>query len=244
MTLSPFFSPWVSTKASPTKRPGRQWLRLASTSLGNSISVETFELHPVSTRPRARYQLSSTKSRYISKGATFALVAIIFAVVALLLQSLVDPEGSFTNSLVPQSLRNSAGIKPPGALGDDIRFTGAKVVPDSAKPPVIRTVYRIRDLLHLHHHKAAEQKALVIHHDPDDESLSTEVHADTEEVLKKHTEAKRWEELSHAEQKHWKQKLSGAGMWAVEEGETILKGIFFGQAGNLVGQIAQGVING
>ncbi|KAF2793951.1 hypothetical protein K505DRAFT_407775 [Melanomma pulvis-pyrius CBS 109.77] len=245
LALSPFFSPWASPESSPTKRPGHQWLRLASTSLGNTISVETFQLHPVSTGPRARYQLSSAKSRYMAKGATYTVFAIVLAVVALLMQSLLDPEGNLTDRLVPQSLRNSAGISPPGAMGDELRFPGAKMVPNAVKAPVVRTTHRIRDLLHLHHSQDAEQKAVVIHHDPDtDSSLSTEVHADTDEVVKRHTEAKKWEELSHAEQKRWKEKLTGAGMWAVEEGETILKGIFFSQAGNFVGQIAQGVING
>jgi len=240
VALSPFFSPWTSSESSPTKRPGRQWLRLASTSLGNTISVETFELHPISSAPKSRYQLSSASSRYMAKGATYTVVAIVIAVVALLLQSILDPEGTLTNSLVPSSLRNSAGISPPGALGDEVRFPGSKIVPDAIKSPVIETTHRIQDLLHLHKHK--EEKALIIHHDPEDSSLSTEVHPDHEEVIKKHTEARKWEELSHAEQKRWKEKLSSAGMWAVDEGETILKGIFFGQIGGLVGQVAQGVL--
>jgi prolactin regulatory element-binding protein len=240
VALSPFFSPWTSVESSPAKRPGRQWLRLASTSLGNTISVETFELHPVSSAANSRYQLSSSSSRYMAKGATYTVIAIVIAVVALLLQSMLDPEGNLTNSLVPSSLRNSAGISPPGALGDEVRFAGARIVPDAIKTPVIKTSQRIQDLLHLHRHD--EEKALIIHHGPEDSSLSTEVHADPEEVVKKHTEAKKWEDLSRAEQKRWKEKLSDAGMWAVDEGETILKGIFFGQIGGLVGQVAQGVI--
>lgn len=112
----------------------------------------------------------------------------------------------------------------------------------------MKTVHRIQDLLHLHmpHHDSpaapAQQKALIIHHDAEDAGLSTEVHESTDEVIKKHTEAKQWEELSDEEKHFWRKKLSDAGMWAVGEGETILKSIFFGNIAGAIGAAAQGVI--
>jgi hypothetical protein len=164
---------------------------------------------------------------------------------SIMLQSLIDPEGKFSKAIVPQFLQNSAsGFEPPGSWMEKARR--ARLA--SADVPVAKTSHRIRDLLHLHHeekHEDAPQKAVVIHHDPDaDNSLSTEVHADSEEVVKKHNEAKRWEELSHEQRKWWKNKLVDAGMWTVEEGETVLKSIFFGQVGGLVGEVFQGVMNG
>jgi prolactin regulatory element-binding protein len=42
----------------------------------------------------------------------------------------------------------------------------------------------------------------------------------------------------------WKEKLTSAGMWAVEEGETVLKGIFFSEAAGIVGQMAQAAMSG
>ncbi|KAF2738155.1 hypothetical protein EJ04DRAFT_460039 [Polyplosphaeria fusca] len=234
VVFSPFFSPWVSAQASPGKKPGPQYLHLASTSLGNSISVETFTLEPISSKPRARYVLITSTSRTIYKTATFFVAAFVVLVLALLVQSMIYPEGSLTRGLMPQNVRGAAGNADSSALAD--------MAPESAK------AHRIRDIVHLHRentHKDLPPKALVIHDDPDtDSSLSTEVHADTDEVVKRHTEAKTWDDLSHTEQKKWKQKLVDAGMWAVDEGETILKGIFFSEMGGIVGQMAQGIMNG
>ena len=85
----------------------------------------------------------------------------------------------------------------------------------------------------------------MIHDDHESEgTLSTEVHAGDEEVLKKHVAARKWDELSEKERRIWKKKLSEAGMWAVGEGETILKSIFFGQIGGVIGHVAEGVLAG
>lgn len=62
--------------------------------------------------------------------------------------------------------------------------------------------------------------------------------------MKKHAAARKWEELSHEERNQWKEKLSDAGMWAVGEGETILKSIFFGQLGGAIGHAVEGVLAG
>jgi hypothetical protein len=61
-------------------------------------------------------------------------------------------------------------------------------------------------------------------------------------VIKKHNEAKKWDELSEEERHYWRTRLSEAGMWAVGEGETILKSIFFGNIAGAIGAAAQGVI--
>lgn len=161
-----------------------------------------------------------------------------------MIHSLMDPEGHLTKGLIPASLQNVAGK----TFGEGLRGKRHQAALNNADTPAIKVERRIRDLLHLHNPPLGStvsqtEKALVIHHDPEnDGELSTEVHEGHEEVLKKHAEAKRWDELSHEDQQAWKQKLQDAGMWAVGEGETILKSIFFGQIGGLVGQVAQGVI--
>lgn len=239
------FSPFFKPEFTPGKRPGPQYLRLATTSLGNTIDVETFELQPVSSKPKSRYILNSARTRVVNSGAKYLLIAVLVAVAALLLQGFVDPEGSLTRNIVPARFQKvAADIKTPGAAADEARKLAQKIVPDT---PAVAVESKIRDLLHLHKAHtdapAAEKKAIIIHHDPDaDGTLSTEVHAGEEDVVKKHAQAKKWDELSQHEQKVWKEKLAGAGMWAVDEGETILKSIFFGQLAGLVGQVAQGAI--
>lgn len=171
---------------------------------------------------------------------------------ALMVQSLVDPQGNLTKGLVPSYLQNmAAGAKAPAVIMEDVRRAQAAALGQEGVP-VVKTktpTQRIRDLLHLHskHNDAdARKKALVVILDHESEaSLSTELHEGGEEdLVRKHTEAKRWEELSAEQRKVWKDKLAAAGMWAVEEGETILKSIFFSEAGGLVGHVVHGVLNG
>ncbi|CAI6340285.1 unnamed protein product [Periconia digitata] len=240
VVFSPFFKPEVA----PGKKPGPQYLRLASTSLGNSIDVETFELQPVSKKPKSRYILQSSSALALNRGASYMLVAVIICAIAFMLQGFIDPEGNLTRSIVPASLQNAASeIKAPGAVIHDARVAAQHNLGDSTAAKVSD---RLLDLLDMHGREdlpAEERKAIVVHHDPEkDGVVSAEVHVGEEDVVKKHGEARKWEDLSHHEQKEWKETLAEAGMWAVGEGETVLKGIFFGQLGGLVGQVAQGVI--
>lgn len=243
------FSPFFSPESSESKKTGPQYLRLATTSLGNSIDVETFELYPSSKKAGSCYVLQSARSKAIADGAKYAVIAVVIAAIALMLQGLLNTEGTLTQSLMYSFHDAAESVKAPAAIvADDVR-SAANL--NNADSPVAKAQHRLRDLLHAHIHSvtASEpsstppQKALVIHHDPDtDGSLSTEVHEGEHDVVKKHTEARKWEELDKHEQRRWKEKLADAGMWTIEEGETILKGIFFSEAGALVGRVAAGVI--
>ncbi|KAI9850916.1 MAG: hypothetical protein M1838_004801 [Thelocarpon superellum] len=57
-------------------------------------------------------------------------------------------------------------------------------------------------------------------------------------VLEK--EGKPWHELQPHEKERWKQKLAAAGQWTLEEGETVLEALFFGEMGAVVGQAVGG----
>ncbi|KAF2116001.1 hypothetical protein BDV96DRAFT_646166 [Lophiotrema nucula] len=236
--FSPFFSPWSGIQASSGKKPGPQYLQLASTSLGNSISVETFTLQSISSRPRARYILASASSRRMTLAATYTVAGFVVLAIAILVQSMLFPETAITNAIP------GPRFKAPGEMMDDARFAAARNIPSEIKTPAKKAEQRIRDFLHIHSSPDSatrSTKALVIHHDPEQEELSTEVHDSHEEVLRRHKEnVKKYDELSHPEREYWKKKLTDAGMWAVEEGETILKSIFFGQAGGLIGQMVNG----
>ena len=207
------FSPFYKPEVSAGRKTPPQYLRLASTSLGNSISCETFELKHIGTR----YVLQTARSRNMFTAATYLVVAMVVAVMALLIQSLVDPEGNLTKAVLPASLQNAASQQK--TFGETLREKRHDAILNNADSPVVKTSQRIADLLHLHlphvlsdsepSDASAQQKALVIHHDPEsDGTLSTEVHAGDEEVLKKHATAKRWEDLSNEERKLWKEKLS------------------------------------
>ncbi|KAL9611447.1 MAG: hypothetical protein Q9167_003921 [Letrouitia subvulpina] len=52
----------------------------------------------------------------------------------------------------------------------------------------------------------------------------------------------KWEDLSHKEREMWKKRLQEAGAWAVDEGEAVLKGVFFGQMAGFVGEAVRGAM--
>lgn len=82
-------------------------------------------------------------------------------------------------------------------------------------------------------------KAVIVR---DLEHLGGEVSAELKheaQVVKEGT-LKKWETLSPKEQKTWKQKLKDAGQWTEKQGETVLKGVFFGQLAGIVGEAIRG----
>ncbi|MCJ1392548.1 hypothetical protein MMC18_005416 [Xylographa bjoerkii] len=72
-------------------------------------------------------------------------------------------------------------------------------------------------------------------------SLSTELHNDRSAVGEI---GKPWEELTKEQRELWKTRLIEAGEWSLDQGETVLKGIFFGQIGALVGGVVGGMMGG
>lgn len=46
---------------------------------------------------------------------------------------------------------------------------------------------------------------------------------------------RKWESLTGQEKKRWKRKLKEAGQWTEQQGEAVLKGVFFGQLAGIVG---------
>ena len=82
-------------------------------------------------------------------------------------------------------------------------------------------------------------KHILVSHDGQSLSALTHHNAD---VLSKH--GKSWDELPHEEKKRWKERLISAGEWAMEEGETVLKGVFFSELGGAIGEAVAGVVGG
>lgn len=86
---------------------------------------------------------------------------------------------------------------------------------------------------------ANEGTDIIVRHDPAEGSetaLSAELR-DASEVVQGEHKAKKWEELAEHEKKAWKQRLADSGQWAVEEGEAVLKGVFFSGIANVMGGI-------
>ena len=87
---------------------------------------------------------------------------------------------------------------------------------------------------------ANEGTDIIVRHAPEEggeTALSAELR-DAKAVVKGEHKAKRWEELAEHEKKAWKDRLVKSGEWTREEGESVLKGIFFSGLANFVGGIA------
>lgn len=57
-----------------------------------------------------------------------------------------------------------------------------------------------------------------------------------------HRQARKWEDLAEEEREGWKRKLVEAGEWAVEEGESVLKGVMFSGLAGVVGDVVGGMV--
>lgn len=73
---------------------------------------------------------------------------------------------------------------------------------------------------------------IIVRHDEDRRTLSADVRDADTVVGETH---KKWEELQQHERETWKRRLIDAGQWTVEEGEGVLKGVFFQDIGMAVG---------
>ena len=260
VVLEPFQTTGLSTvNSSPKKKKkrisaGLRNIHLASISLANTVVVETLPLRPLHpSKSGSRYVL--TKRSSLSDGLPNygTLSAIGFGLIFLLLflQSFLQARAAGDNPslpLIPQSLQNYLGFRSQQASN----ITNAYIhKAEQMADPYVQSagVSRVRDLLHLHHRNRhlpdPEKKAIVIRA-PEDGSndLSTEVHTDPVELLKKDAEAKRWEELTKQQQQQWKERLVNAGEWVESEGETILKGVFFSEFAGAVGRAAADALAG
>lgn len=262
VVLEPFQPPGLSSaslsqrrkKKGTTSSLGPQYVHLASISLSNAIVVETLPLQTLQpSKPGSRYVLTkgSSFSGVVSKYGNFTVIGFALVITLLLLQSFLNARAAGENpslQLLPQSLQNFLGLY--GQRAENITRPYVHRVEQVADPYVhSQTVNRLRDLLHLHHRNRnlpdADKKAIVVRA-PEDGSgeISTEVHADTAELLRKDAAAKKWEELTKHQQQQWKERLTKAGEWVETEGETILKGVFFSELAGAVGQAAAEAIGG
>ncbi|KAJ9642980.1 hypothetical protein H2199_004502 [Coniosporium tulheliwenetii] len=231
-------------------------LRLCTTSLGNTVVVDTFTLRPLHPSKRGtRYILpSASVSDSLYMGLSLLTIGFVLVVTLLLLQGVLgyQSSGSSALNILPPRLRNAlhrlGSFSPPGAIPPHLRRKIDDAIPDAVAEPIMRTTHRLRDILHLHQPgEGADTKAIIVREGDaatGSTDLSTEVHADTAQLLREHVQAKRWEELSKSERERWKERLVKAGEWAVEEGETVLKGIFFSSYAGFVGEVVGQALGG
>ncbi|KAI9894474.1 MAG: hypothetical protein M1814_003232 [Vezdaea aestivalis] len=215
------FSSFHPPSLSPSGPAPPQTLKLASVSLGNTLVVHTFPLTPNPPGfQKSSYILRTRKSSGIlSLGVLTSLFVLLLS--ALLFQVVSEVKDTrhellgVSNWLSPEvqsmiSDRYDQMFQPPKG----IQHVVAKAA--GGKGPAQAVVMRLPETGEI----AAE----------------LEKHAD----LLKHETVKKWEELKPREQAWWKKKLSDAGQWAADEGDSVLKNVFFSEVAGLVGEAVRG----
>ncbi|KAG0648392.1 hypothetical protein D0Z07_5118 [Hyphodiscus hymeniophilus] len=211
-----------------------QYLKLASVGVSNTVVVHTLPLFPV---PLSVKRGQSKTPRYVvalpSSAAVFGfgVVVSIFAAImgAVIVQAILEIRGGvkpFLNatSYLPLPLQEALG-KPyvfPSDYGKD-----RAPIPTSGS--VTRMPEFFKDLK-----EQAGEKVIVVQH-TEGEEVSGTVH-EGEELHG----GKTWEELDHPQREAWKRKLASAGHWTEDFGETIFKGVMFGEIAGAVGQAVAG----
>lgn len=274
--LSPFHSSTTSsafpsgsnkekgTAVAQQKKAGSQRVHLATTSMGNTVVVDTLPLQLFS----GRYILNSARAAQVQTGATVGVAGIIGLIMLLLLQSFIAvtyPESAVASinlqQYVPSELRDALSrLAPPGshrrAVIEEVEYVlhaveGVVSHPFDGETRLADLLHHLSESGHLHRPSADSQNppkgAVIIRPanenpdsgNPDTVALSTDLHPEGEEsVLKADKHAKRWEDLDERQKAVWRTRLQDAGAWLESEGETVLKGIFFSSYAGVVGDIA------
>lgn len=243
--------------------PGPQYIKLCSTSMGNTVVVDSFALLPLKPNDRnTRYVLlhpSDVARQRTTYGVLGGFIVLVFAI---LLQSMFssDPFAPSFADIIPLPASWQRTLAYPATFADSVGQKGWEPIADaasavsSAVPSAASAVSsaipealaspgtKIADLLDMHFalpggSSSPEEKAVVVRDQGEGKALAVHL-ADKKEYLKQDEKARHWHELDEETKKAWRNRLSEAGHWTIEEGEAILKGVVFSSWAGLVGRVA------
>ena len=291
LTLSTHTPPTIKWSQTPP-----QYLKLASTSIANTVVVHTLPLTPYpsankETDEPATYILSvpgATTTRIKENVFSFLVASLLISFVSILMQSYLEIfqgtrevlgarkfysqswEERFSSLLAIPYLSDSAkhapwlsrghspnyGSQPletfygamPTSPSSDPSFSTDPAEPasDPPLPPTLRDLLASRRGSRDTDNDAGPEQHILVSHPPAHDQSSHEpakleaaLHH-PEHIQSEHSAAKKWEDLTHHEKQMWKGRLKEAGQWAVEEGEAVLKGVFFGGLAQGVGAAVGG----
>ena len=209
----------LSNFLSPVETGNTAYLRMASVSMGNTVAVHNLLLNRVGTdAAKPRYVLATPPQ---SSKVKLSMISILLAIlIAILSRFLLGAQRGA--SLNPAAIKYA-----PSPVQESVAEPSA---PDHAKPPsvghLLRSGVGSGD---------GQTSHLVITSDAS--GLGTRLHEREESARR---EGQKWEDLKDHEKEQWKRRLAEAGEWAAEEGETVLKGVFFGELAEAVGHAVGG----
>ncbi len=213
-----------------------QYLKLASVGISNTVVVQTLPLFPVplsvqrgqSKTPRYVIALPSSRAAW-GMGILVSIIGALLA--AIIVQSVLEIRSG-------KPLLNVAQYLPlplQEALGKPYTFPsnyGQDKDPVQTSGSALRLPEFFQNL-----REQAGDGVIIVNHSPEGAGgVSARLHHDQ---AGPHG-GKTWGELGNAQREAWKSKLKDAGHWAEEMGETVLKGVIFGEIGGAVGQAVAG----
>lgn len=224
-----------------------QYLKLASVGVSNTVVVHTFPLFPVplsvkrgqSKTPRYVVALPSTRAVF---GGTLILSIIGVLIAAIFIQGILEVRGGVPVYL---NARNHLAMPLQEALGRPYEFPPGYSSLSSSIPKPSGSSSSSSDerreggsALRLPSFFAklkqgSSEGVYVLKEGP--EGVKVAMHKEGES----HGGVK-WEALSRDQKEKWKRKLRDAGHWAENMGETVLKGVVFGEIAGAVGQAVAG----
>ncbi|KAK3901332.1 hypothetical protein C8A05DRAFT_16475 [Staphylotrichum tortipilum] len=234
------FTPPASTQKPPPD------LKLASIgSMGNTCVVHSLPLKRLATPAAATKQgpargparppryVVALKSHAPSPRNLIIGSALVFALLALLLQGILEVRGATRPVIGARSLTPVSWHRPGTyyALSETQQPGVLSPVPGVADTPGAGGLLaQYRDLAAA----AGGEDVIVLHHagEGEEEEGMVRVEGHDEE---KHGRAREWEELHPSQKEAWKERLKKAGHWGEEMGEAVFKGVFFGQIAGVVG---------
>ncbi|KAM3566969.1 hypothetical protein ARSEF4850_000003 [Beauveria asiatica] len=244
----------LSTFSTPTKKAAAgetQYLKLVSVTMSKSIALQSIPLKQfIDTTPRSK-NAPPRPVRYVTKldarAPTTARTAItLFSFVVLLLaligQSIVEIMGKGYPILHPQ--RFFPGASTPVATA----IAARPVVQQHAAASAVAETFLKDDLLAKIIGKGqVPTEVVVLYAETPTAAVGEEENAAVTADIKvavhdeeAHGPGKTWEDLSEAAQQAWKARLRDAGAWTQQMGESVFKGILFGEIGGAIGHAMAG----
>ena len=235
------FSHFTPPREPITASTPPQVLKLASVSVQQTVAVHTIPLFLV---PLSMQRGQSKTPRYVvalpskAAGRTIGLIISILGAVllAIFAQGVLELRGSNTNLLnakqyIPTAWQDAVGIP---------RVIVPKIIPNEPLGAPLDTAPEVSSLPQILEDLEDEDgQPVVVIKDTShkDGNLKVKIH---DEETHGPASGKPWVELNSKQRAAWKKKLTDAGHWAEDMGETILKGVLFGELAGAVGHAVAG----
>jgi hypothetical protein len=244
-----------SPPAKVTTTTPLQTLKLASVGVSNTVVVHTIPLFPV---PLSMAKGQSKTPRYVvalpskaqARGISGAIVIIVIALISVFVQSLMEIRRGGPGIF---GIRDYIPLAIQEALGRPYEFPLGYGKEDASVVTITTPAGVITQTVGYNHHLGvpADGTPVPLHALVDSlkkDGEGTVVLSGEDGVKAKlHDEEKHgahggksWEQLGKEEKNAWTRKLKDAGHWVENMGETVFKGVLFGEIAGAVGQAVAG----